>query len=225
MLATGRVEEIIKDGLNQHHRNISAAAVASILGRFREIEHQCVLDTDVERDGLVKALLNNDRTRNPDDYRVVPKASELLAAELIKRAEAGIEVDPDAKISLYRQFERMSDEQRLESAEALNIKPDALASELPSQTSEAHARKRVVDMDAHEVEAEISLRWGPPPSTGRLTSDTIKYRKALIAEQQNAPDPRDVREVETAAALQRQRELSPAERISAHRASQRVSAE
>lgn len=224
MIRKERVIELVRDGLTQHHGGIAGSAVEAILSRFGEIEHCVALDTDVERAGLIRAMLENDKTRNPADYRVVPLPSELLAVEVARLETSGVVVDPERKLSLHRQLSRLTEEERLAKGEEWGIetKAETLRTSAPTSEDAPLARKRVVDMSELEVEELLTSKYGPAPPTGRLASEYRRLRQALIDAEQNEPNPRDVREVAVAKALEQQRNLSPMERIRAFRADRAI---
>jgi len=224
MLTKKQAAERVSDTLRRLHPSISKAAQALIVERLSATEHQVMLDSDYA-DGLLLSLIDSDRHKNQADYRPVPTPTELLDAEVARLKElTGDEVSPEEKIVLHRRFGGMNEEARLAASEELGLKPLGAAPVAVDTPAPKTARKRVIDMTEAEVEAEITLRWGPPPPTGRLGSQYHKYRDALIEAERSGPSEADVREVETAKFLETQRALSPSERIRAHRAAQRASA-
>lgn len=224
MLTESAVKEFVGDVLQRLHPSIAAAAKDRIVARFGAIEHRVSLDSE-HRDGLIRALLEVDAKSFPGDYKIVPLPSELLEAEVARQHALGIDLDPEAKLSAYRQLERLSEEQRIAKGEEFGIAAQGDVPAAPpahKPLAPTDAPKRVVDMSESEVEALIASKFGAPPPTGRLGSEFRRYRDALIKAEQSGPDARDLREVEIAKALERQRELSPTARIAAYRAGKRV---
>lgn len=226
MLTESRVRELVDDAVRRLYPSITEAARARIVARFCSTEYCVAFDGELG-EGLIPHCLERDKRNNAADYRIVPTPTELLEAESLRMKQlTGDDVSPEERLSIYRRFSTMDEEARIAAAEHLELKPVGAVPEAPVAVSSETkaARKRVIDMTEAEVEAEIALRWGAPPLTGRLASEYRRYRDALIDAERSGPSEADVREVEAAKFLESQRALSPAERIRAHRAAQRVSA-
>jgi len=218
MLTENTLREFVEDSLRRAYPAIATEARARIIARHLATEFRVALDSDF-RAGLLQSLFTADRAKNPDDWRVVPLPSELLAAESARLEALGLPPSPEDRLNLYRQYERLNELERIEAADALNLKPQGDAP-APVETAAPTSKKRVIDMSAAEVEAEIDRRWGPAPATGRLGSTYRKFRAAMIEAERSGPTPQQVREIETAKQLETQRELSPIERMRAFRAAQ-----
>lgn len=223
MLTEQRVIELVDYEVRRSHPSISAAARERIVDRLKATEYRIMFDSEFA-EGMIKSCLEADKRNNASDYRIVPTATELLDAETARLKHlTDANVSPEDRLSIYRRFSTLDEEARIGAGDLLELKPlGAAPAAVDVSPPPMAAKKRVIDMAEAEVEAEITLRWGPPPQTGRLGSEYNKYRDALIEAEREGPSEADARELETVKFLESQRALSPSERIRAHRVAERV---